>query len=328
MSRPKPTTPPDWAAPVLWAAALYNFVWGGSVILFPNLWFEITGLEPPNYPQIWQCVGMIVGVYGLGYALAARDPFRHWPIVLVGLVGKILGPIGFLGSALQGTLPWSWGTMILTNDLIWWIPFTAILYLAFRFHNDTAQASPTPSFAEAIRLFASHRGPTLRDLSYERPQLVVFLRHAGCTFCREALAELKRDREAIEKSGAGLALVHMGSPMDGTLTFDRYDLGDVHHFSDPQCVLYRAFGLPRGRFSQLFGWRVMRRAWEATRAGHTLGALKGDGFRLPGAFVLDKGRIVAAHRALDAADRPDYKQMANVRSAAPTNGVPQLQTVR
>ena len=41
--------------------------------------------EFPRYPQIWQCVGMIVGVYGVGYLVAASDPLRHWPIVLVGM---------------------------------------------------------------------------------------------------------------------------------------------------------------------------------------------------------------------------------------------------
>jgi len=310
MPRTKNVAPPDWAGPVLWAAAAYNLLWGAAVILAPNLWFQIAGMELPRYPEIWQCVGMIVGVYGVGYAIAARDPFRHWPMVLVGLLGKVLGPIGFLSAVLRGALPWSWGLMILTNDLIWWVPFGIVLYKAFRFHNDTAKASAAPSFAEAMRQFRSHRGATLAELSSERPTLVVFLRHSGCTFCREALADLQRQREEIESVGTGLALVHMGTPMDGTVTFDRYELGDVHHFSDPQCVLYRSFGLSRGSFSQLFGWRVIRRAIQAARKGHGVGGLKGDGFRLPGAFLLDHGRIVAAHRGVDAADRPDYRKLA------------------
>jgi small multidrug resistance pump len=49
-------------------------------------------MELPRYPDIWQCVGMIVGVYGVGYLIAAFDPLRHWPVILVGLLGKVLGP--------------------------------------------------------------------------------------------------------------------------------------------------------------------------------------------------------------------------------------------
>ena len=117
-------------AQVLWAAAIYNLLWGGFVVLFPELPFRWAGMPPPNYPEIWQCIGMMVGVFGVGYAIAARDPIRYWPIVLVGLLGKILGPIGFLHAALAGRLPWRAGWTIVSNDLIWWLPFALILRAA------------------------------------------------------------------------------------------------------------------------------------------------------------------------------------------------------
>jgi hypothetical protein len=119
-------------AATLWLAAAYNIGWGALIVVAPLAPFRWAGMEPPNYPQIWQCVGMIVGVYCVGYAIAARDPLRHWPIVLVGLLGKVFGPIGFAFSALRGELPWIAGWTILTNDLLWWAPFTAILVRARR----------------------------------------------------------------------------------------------------------------------------------------------------------------------------------------------------
>lgn len=123
---------PVWMTRVLWLAAGYNLLWGTLVVLFPLLPFRWMEMEEPNYPAIWQCVGMIVGVYGVGYGIAATNPIRHWPIVLVGLLGKIFGPIGFVWHAAQGTLPWSMGLTILTNDVAWWIPFGAILLCARR----------------------------------------------------------------------------------------------------------------------------------------------------------------------------------------------------
>jgi hypothetical protein len=123
---------PQWMRNVLWLAAVYNLAWGAFVILFPLVPFEWAGMEPPNYPSLWQCIGMIVGVYGIGYGIAATDPVRHWPIVLVGLLGKIFGPIGFVWNAAQGALPWHAGLTILTNDLEWWLPFGLILLHARR----------------------------------------------------------------------------------------------------------------------------------------------------------------------------------------------------
>jgi hypothetical protein len=123
---------PAWAGRWLRAAAVYNVVWGTVVIFFPNLLFDLCGMARPNYPEIWQCVGMIVGVYGVGYWAAASDPWRHWPIVLVGLLGKVFGPIGFAGALWTGTFPPVFGLTILTNDLIWWVPFALILRDAAR----------------------------------------------------------------------------------------------------------------------------------------------------------------------------------------------------
>jgi hypothetical protein len=78
-----PTTQPDlrgsqaWMRGVLICAGIYNLVWGAWVSLSPAALFNLAGMAPLNYPQIWQCVGMIVGVYGVGYLIAANDPLRH-----------------------------------------------------------------------------------------------------------------------------------------------------------------------------------------------------------------------------------------------------------
>lgn len=126
---------------VLQLAGLYNVAWGAFAILFPAALFRWCGMAPPEQPWLWQCIGMMVGVYGVGYWIAARDPRRHWPIVLVGLLGKLFGPIGFVGNALRGEVPWAFGATIITNDLIWWIPFARLLW-------DAARAADAPIAAE------------------------------------------------------------------------------------------------------------------------------------------------------------------------------------
>lgn len=117
---------------VLKAAGIYNLLWGAAVVLAPAATLRLFNYPPQPTPELWQCIGMIVGVYGIGYWFAGDAPLRHWPVVLVGFLGKLFGPIGFLNSAWQGKLPWSAGWVNITNDLIWLVPFALILRAAWR----------------------------------------------------------------------------------------------------------------------------------------------------------------------------------------------------
>jgi len=118
---------------ILKLAAIYNILWGTWVIIFPHHLFDLLSIERLNYPEIWQCVGMIVGVYGVGYWLASYDPIKHYPIILVGLLGKILGPIGFLQALINNRFPLEFGIVIVFNDLIWWPFFFNLLYQKYKF---------------------------------------------------------------------------------------------------------------------------------------------------------------------------------------------------
>ena len=160
------------------------------------------------------------------------------------------------------------------------------------------------------------RGRSLDQLSRERPVLLVFLRHLGCTFCREAAKDVSVQREAIEREGVTPAFVGMMDEDSLGPFLDAYGLGDLPRFADPEKELYRAFGLRRGNPRQLFGPRVWKRGLAAAApawlggGGHGLGALQGDGLQLPGVFLLHEGRVIGGYRHETAADRPDYRELA------------------
>lgn len=295
------------------AAGIYNVVWGAAMVLAPVWTLWMLGVSPPTtelWPQLWACIGMIVGVYGLGYMIAARDPARHWPIVLVGLLGKVFGPIGFVDAAVRGQLPWSMGATILTNDLMWWIPFSMILWHAAR----VAQASPPLgdiSLDAALQGLRDDQGRTLAELTNERATLVVLLRHSGCTFCRQTLADLASQRGDIEKACVNIAVVGMSASSEELRAFwNPYGIAQAAWFADPERLLYRALELQRASFKQLFGPRVWVNGVRAAMGGHGIGKLEGDGFQMPGAFVIYRGRVVRAYRHATVADRPDYKELA------------------
>lgn len=117
-----------WMATCLKIAAIYNIIWGAWVVLLPHTFFEWTGMEPLAHPSIWQGTGMIVGVYGLGYWWASYNPIKHWPIIMVGFLGKLFGPIGFFFNyVFLNEIPFEFSYTLYTNDLIWWVPFFLIL---------------------------------------------------------------------------------------------------------------------------------------------------------------------------------------------------------
>jgi hypothetical protein len=113
------------------AAGLYNIVWGLWSTADPQWLFRFAGMPPANYPAIFACLGMVVGLYGILYLDVARRPEHGWLVAAVGLVGKTLGPIGMVWLIRSGEWPPSAFVLCLTNDLIWWIPFGLYLHDAW-----------------------------------------------------------------------------------------------------------------------------------------------------------------------------------------------------
>ena len=113
------------------AAGVYNIAWGLYSVSDPQWLFRYAGLPLQNHPQVFACLGMVVGLYGIIYLEVARVPERGWLLAAVGLVGKVLGPIGLAQLIRTGQWPASTIVLCLTNDLIWWIPFSLYLYDAW-----------------------------------------------------------------------------------------------------------------------------------------------------------------------------------------------------
>ena len=71
------------------------------------------------------------------------------------------------------------------------------------------------------------------------------------------------------------------------------------------CELYRSFALPRAGLRDLISRHTIGRA-VAAAVGHGVGPTDGDSLRMPGIFLIQDGRVLAAHRHASVADRPDY----------------------
>jgi peroxiredoxin len=171
------------------------------------------------------------------------------------------------------------------------------------------------SLTDALAMTRTNTGRTLLELSRtdatHRGVLIVFLRHLGCTFCREALHDVAKKRADIESRNVRIVLVHMAPSNDDAKTlFTKYNLADIPRVSDPYQSLYKAFELQRGTPSQLFGIKAFLRGVPAFFKGHGVGRLVGDGFQMPGVFLVQDGVVAHAFRHNSVADRPDYCALA------------------
>lgn len=288
---------PKWMTTTLKAAAIYNLVFALLTLVAPFWIFDVTGAMRPNIPELWQCIGMIVGVYGVGYWIAAFDPFRHWPVILVGWLGKTFGPIGFAKALWEGVFPIKFGWIIVFNDLIWWIPFAIMVKEAIKRIIAPELIEITDAHRRSFALFS--------DDSKRTPLLVVFLRHSGCTFCREMIADLKTANEELKRSQISVVLVHMG--LSGQTLPDEWK-----SVLDKERSLYRLAGLERGAWGQVFSLSIL---WRGFVAGilnrHGVGILEGDGMMMPGAQLWMGGQLVHFWKAQSVADRLPLTEILN-----------------
>ncbi|MDB5334757.1 MAG: AhpC/TSA family protein [Planctomycetaceae bacterium] len=167
--------------------------------------------------------------------------------------------------------------------------------------------------ADVLNALRTQTGESLDELSRKSPVLVVFLRHCACTFAREALDDVARQRAAITASGTTIVLVHMQTDAEAQALFTRYKLGDLPRISDPEQKLYQAFDLQRGSVWQVMGPANVLPAIASIFRGNGSAIPNSDIFQLPGAFLMRDGQVVNAFRATRSSERPDYAVLAGCK---------------
>jgi hypothetical protein len=89
-------------------AALYNLAVGGTMLATPGALAEQLNVEGAGAPFALMMSGLLIAMFGVGYALVARDPAGNRGIVWIGMIGKI-------GAAVLGTIQYQAGVVPLTT---------------------------------------------------------------------------------------------------------------------------------------------------------------------------------------------------------------------
>jgi peroxiredoxin len=148
---------------------------------------------------------------------------------------------------------------------------------------------------------------TLSSLWQEKPLLLAFTRHFGCTQCKEMLDELVEGREKIEKAGLTLAVINQGTP-ETTALFAKQFAPGLLMLCDPERKVYEAYGLERGNLFQTF---LNPKVWSAVSRARKKGFQlevppEGqDAMQMSGTFIIStKGHILLPYYYDHIADHP------------------------
>jgi len=299
---------PAWMRRTLFVAGTYHLLFAIGANVWPHFFFDWAAIPRPNHPVLWRATGLASAVFGLGLLIAARDPIRNWPLVLLGFIKTSL-VIFLLGSSIIAReIPSRALWFGVVDDLVWWVPLAAILWATVQAHVGRPPIREKPlGIPDACETYRLSSGESLAEASAQQTVALVFLRHFGCTFTRQILQHLEDLKKEADRHQARLVLVHMLKK--GREADYMGARGGIARIADPMCELYRSFGLGKGGFFELFGPRVWLRGAISVFKGCGVGHLAGDGLQMPGAFLLRDSRVISSQPARSASDLPDLPRL-------------------
>ncbi len=120
-----------------------------------------------------------------------------------------------------------------------------------------------------------------------RTAVVLFVRHFGCLFCRQQVAEMQPIEARLLDLGADLVVVGHGTVEEARAFRDEMGLR-CRVFTDPSREVFCALGLPRG-VGTLLRPSVAVRAVMALGQGFRQTATAGDALQQGGVVVFERG---------------------------------------
>ena len=166
--------------------------------------------------------------------------------------------------------------------------------------------------ARALASIHTESGANLLALAEASPVLLVFLRHFGCSFCRQAISDVADLKGELARRGVRPVFVHLGTPERAKPFFDYYGIGDVERVSDPDARIYQlpVFAISRINPAMTLLQPSVWVGWlKGTVFKHGIGPIKEDGHQMQGIFFLKGPKIVREFRYKTIADEPNYLKL-------------------
>lgn len=171
--------------------------------------------------------------------------------------------------------------------------------------------STTPEGWRLMEEVLTNTGERLDNLAENTCLLMVFLRHFGCSFCRETMTDLSQVRDQLEELGVQPIMVHMVSSKLADQILPLYNLDDIPHISDPEKTLYSRFGFTQTNWKHIMHPTVLWRSFMAgVVKGHLAGKPVGDPYQMPGLILYKDKKVLNKFVYQRVCDRPDFINFA------------------
>ncbi|MBL9123397.1 MAG: hypothetical protein JNG90_07170 [Planctomycetaceae bacterium] len=116
-----------WMRYLLRFVAVYNVLAGLVMLVCYHEAYKSMGLKKPDLVMPLQLVGILVGLFGVGYWLVARNPIENRNLLVLGFWSKALGSVLGVYYVVQGKLPPVFLAVLFFADIIYLWPFALII---------------------------------------------------------------------------------------------------------------------------------------------------------------------------------------------------------
>jgi small multidrug resistance pump len=137
-----PLTP--WMRYLLRFAGTFNLLAALGMIVFHHEGYKLLGVPKPTLVLPIQVMGILVGLFGVGYHLVAHNPIENRNLLVLGFWSKALSSVACLWYVGVGKLPLGFVPVLFFSDIIYLPPFYLIIrrlrHLARQRTTDTPDA--------------------------------------------------------------------------------------------------------------------------------------------------------------------------------------------
>ncbi len=112
---------------VLRFVAFFNVGAGLFMLIGYHETYKIIGMPKPEISFPIQLVGILVGLFGVGYYLVAKNPVENRNVLMLGFWSKFLGSCLGTYYVVRGQLPYQFVGVYFFADVIYLPPFYLIM---------------------------------------------------------------------------------------------------------------------------------------------------------------------------------------------------------